>query len=268
MSVVVAIALVLLCTAACAAEYPLTTGVLVVPETYHPSDGVVDLVVHFHGTAERARECFEKSGRSAALVAVVYNGLSWKYEKPFLDDPKLFARILHEAKLKLAEHLGVKSVRVNRLVVSSFSAGFGALRQILKDPSYANAITDLVMVDTLYAGYVQKDGKNLVNPTDMAPFEAFVQRAAKGEKTVWLTYSQVVPPGYASTCETARYLLDKVGGKLEPASGKDAPGLSLVSKADVGNFHVRGYSGDDGPAHMQHLFNMDVFYRQTSLEKR
>jgi len=266
--IVALIMLTALCVPAFAVEVPLSTGTLVVPEGYRPADRKVDLVVHFHGTAQRARECFERSGRSGALVAVVYNGLSRVYEKPFEDDPKLFARILREAKMKLAECLGVERVRLNRLVVSSFSAGFGAVRQILMDPSYANAITDLVLVDTLYAGYVTKDGKNYVSPRDVAPFEAFAERAARREKTVWLTYSQVVPPGYASTYETAQYLVDRVGGKLEPASGEDAPGFKLVSSADIGNFHVRGYAGDDGPAHMQHLFNMDLFYARTSLDAR
>lgn len=263
--VVVVALLVLIPLAALAESVPLTTGTLLIPDTYRPQGDSVDLVIHFHGTAERALECFKKSGRSAALVVIAWNGLSRKYEKPFEDDPKLFARVLHEAKAKLAEHFGLKGVNVNRLVVSSFSAGFGALRQILANPSYADAITDLVLVDTLYAGYVEQDGKNLVSPGDVAPFLAFAKRAAKGEKTLWLTYSQVVPPGYASTFETAEYLVRGVGGKLRPAAGEDAPGLSLISKADIGRFHVRGYAGDDGPAHMKHLFALDVFYARTSL---
>lgn len=251
-----------------AAEITLSTGTLIIPEWYHPADGRLDLVVHFHGSTDRVRDCFEKCGRNAALVVVSWNGLSRKYEKPFEDDSKLFARILHDAKREVARHFGLRSVSINRLVVSSFSAGFGALRQILQDPSYENAITDLVMVDTLYAGYVRQGGVNRVDPRDMAPFEGIVRKAAAGKKTVWITYSQVVPPGYASTLETAEYLLDKVDSRTRPASGNDAPGLDLVASADAGGFHVRGYVGDDGPAHMKHLYALDVFYAQTSLTAR
>lgn len=246
--------------ASAAAPISLSTGHLYIPESYHPRGPEVNLVVHFHSSPERVRECLDRSGIDAALVTVSFDGLSGVYTRPFRDDPQLFGRIVDEAKSHIAKKLGVEQVTLRRLIVSSFSAGFGAVREILRSPEYSAAITDLVLADTLYAGYDARDGAKVVDPEDMAPFEPFVDMAARGEKTVWLTFSQVVPPGYASTRETAEYLLDKAGAKLEPASGEDAPGLRLNAAADVGRFHVRSYDGDDGPAHMKHLYSLDRFY--------
>lgn len=265
MRLMFALALFMLPLTAHGEPVALSTGSLLIPDGYGPKDGWVDLVVHFHGSPERVRDCFSRSGRDAAIVVVAYSGLSGVYSKPFREDRRLFARILSDAKRHIAEHAGVPRVHIRRLVVSSFSAGFGAVREILRDPSYAAAITDLVLVDTLYAGYAKQEGRDVVDPADMAPFEPFAQRAARGETTIWLTYSGVVPPGYASTFETADYLARKVGARIESAHGVDAPGLNLIASADLGGFHIRGYAGSDGPAHMKHLFALDFFYARTSL---
>ncbi len=82
---------------------------------------------------------------------------------------------------------------------------------------------------------------------------------------MWITYSAVVPPNYASTEETADFLIKAVGAKKHPASGDDPPGLILMSKADLNGFHVRGYAGDTGPDHMKHLHALAVWLRHTSL---
>lgn len=261
-------ALLALPLAAHAADIPLSVGTLHIPEGYWPKDGRADLVVHFHGTAERARTALEQSGKDAALVAVVCNGLSNAYATPFRKDPKLFGNIIHEALAQVAKQCGVDEAKLGRLVVSSFSAGYGAVREILKSTGYVSQITDLVLVDTVYAGYAVEDGHNVVQPNDMASFVTAAHSAVRGEMNFWLTYSQVVPPGYASTSETAHYLADKVGLKIQPAEGEDAPGLTLTAKADKGGFHIRGYEGDDGPAHMKHLYALGFFYAKTSLPDR
>lgn len=243
-----------------ASPIPLSTGSLYIPDGYHPKNGVVNLVVHFHSSPERVRLCVEESGIGAALVTVAFDGRSGVYTRPFRADPGLFGKIIDEAKSEIAARFELDRVQVKRLAVSSFSAGFGAVREILRSPAYSEAITDLVLADTLYAGYVSTDGENRVDPADMAPFEDFIKEAAAGKKTVWLTFSQVVPPGYASTRETAEYLLDKVGAELEPASGEVAPGLTMNAKADVGGFHVRSCDGGDGPAHVKHLYALGALY--------
>lgn len=249
-------------------ETPLSTGKLFVPDGYKPTDGKIDLVVHFHGTADRVKKAFVESNRAAALVIVSWEGLSGVYSEPFTNDRKLFGKILADAQAKLAEHYGVKKIEIRRLVVTSFSAGFGAIKEILRDPEYLNKINDLIMLDSIHAGYIEENGKNAVNPENMPSFEAMAKRAAEGKATMWITHSEVVPGDYASTTECAEYLARKVGAKIVPASGEDAPGMKLLTKSDLKGFHVRGYAGDDGPAHWNHVYSVGAFLKWTALEER
>jgi hypothetical protein len=70
---------------------------------------------------------------------------------------------------------------------------------------------------------------------------------------MFVTHSSIQPPGYASTTEVARYLVKKLGGREKAAKREDVLGLDLYARFDKGNFHVRGYSGDDKPDHCAHL---------------
>ena len=262
--------LALMCTTAsgdsapAVTEIQLSTGTLYIPDAYRPSGDEIDLVVHFHGGPEFARDRFLESGRSAVLVAVSYKGLSKAYSAPF-EDRKLFRRILGEASRRTADHYGLKRVRIRKLVISSFSAGYGAVREILKSPEYRTLVTDIVLADSLYAGYVKADGRNAVDPGNMAPFVPFAELAAKSRTTMWITHSALIPGTYASTAETADYLIAKVGAKRIPAGGEDAPDLKLTSKADLNGFHVRGYAGTEGADHMRHLHALGVWLSRTSL---
>lgn len=249
-----------------AAEIALSTGVVYIPDAYQPDDGRIDMVVHFHGAPEHVRDRFFESGRSAVLVAVSFKGLSEAYGKPFRGTD-LFRRVLGEATRRTADHFGLKRVKVRRLVLSSFSAGYGAIREILKLPGYQALISDVVLADSLYAGYVQVGGRNAVDPEDMASFVPFARRAAEGKATMFITYSGVIPPNYASTEETADYLIRQVGAKKVKASGESPPGMKLTAKADLGGFHVWGYAGDTGPDHMKHLHALGAWLRHTSLKE-
>lgn len=263
------LALVVLAVSASGApfEAKLSTGTLYVPDGYAPSKGKIDLVFHLHGSPDTVKKSFIESRRAAALVIVAFDGLSGAYSDPFGKDKKLFGKILDEARGKIAEHNGLKSVEIRTLVVSSFSAGFGAVREITPIPEYLNKINALIMLDSIYAGYVQENGKDVVDPENMPPFELMATRAAQGKASMWITHSEGRPGSYASTTETAEFLARKVGAKIEPSDGKvDATGMKLLSKADLKGFHVRGYPGTDGPAHWSHLAALGVFLRQTGLK--
>lgn len=246
-------------------EVELSTGTLYVPAGYQPDGSRIDVVVHFHGSPEFVRDRFLESGRSAVLVAISFKGLSRAYSTPF-EDGKLFRKILGEASRRTADHYGLKRVRIGKLVLSSFSAGYGAIREILKSPQYTSLMTDVILADSLYAGYVKLKGHNVVNPRNMEPFVQFTDRAARGKATMWITHSAVMPGTYASTEETADFLIGRVGANRVPAGGEDALGLKLTSSADLNGFHVRGYAGDTGPDHMRHLHALAVWLSRTSLD--
>lgn len=244
-------------------HYALSTGNLYIPSGYHAPRGQLDLIVHFHGADDVVKENLTQSGKSAALVVINYPGLSSAYQQPF-SDPALFSRILGEARQKVSQQLG-QPLRIRRLVLSSFSAGYAAVREILKSSRYFGLVTDIVLADSLYASYTMVNGQRVPDPTQMRNFIAFAQRSAGAQGTMILTHSQLVPGTYASTIETADVLIQAAGATRVPASGVDAAGMALESKADRGRFHVRSYQGTTGEDHLNHLRQMQEAYKLTSL---
>ena len=91
---------------------------------------------------------------------------------------------------------------------------------------------------------------------DLEPFSRLARDAAAGKKLFVFTHSEIAPYGYASTTEAADFLLGVVGGErvnVGEESSESPGGLLLKSRADVGQFFVRGYAGEDKGAHVAHL---------------
>jgi hypothetical protein len=78
---------------------------------------------------------------------------------------------------------------------------------------------------------------------------------------MFVSHSSIIPPGYASTTETANFLIYKLGGRAQSAAARpsDPMGLELISRFSKGNFQVRGFSGNDKMDHCAHVgFYRDV----------
>lgn len=233
-----------------------TVGDVLVPACLPRDAGQVDLVVHFHGASEVVQREFSAAGLQAVLVIVNYRGLSSAYETPF-SEPALFSTLLNETMRGLKTRgLVAPAVRWRRVCVSSFSAGFGAVRALLKVPAYFERIDALYLADTLYAGYVEESGKRTVNPANMRDFRHFAAEAVAGRKTMIITHSYLEPGSYAGTHETADDLIAFVGATRRPVDEPGPDGMRIISRVDRGNFHVYGCAGTTGEDHMAHLRNM------------
>jgi hypothetical protein len=255
--------------AVCASEPPaepkgqriaLTDGRLFVPDGFQPGPEGIDLTLHLHGSASVAEKNFVAARRPGVLVTVVLPGLSSVYTERF-KDPKGFQRILDEARSQL-EKLGVDKPRWRRVTVSSFSAGYGGIREMLKDPAAYARIDALVLADSLYAGYVGSGAERRVNSEQMDGFARFARAAVAGDKWFILSHCQLKPDGYASTADTADFLLTAVGGKREVVEETWAGSLKLQSRFRAKQFEVYGFAGDAGPDHMRHLHNLAAFWQR------
>ena len=205
-----------------------------VPSDYQPQDTIdqpqdtidqpqdtIDVLFDFHGYPPRVRSSARLAGLDCVVISVKYAGLSSVYRIPFSEDRKLFGTILDEAldALRAEPDFG-DDVQWGRLAITSFSAGFGAVREVLKTQDYFDRIAGIYMVDSLYCGYVG-DGteavqEGVVHPGLMKDFLRFARAAADGKKVMIITHCMEPTPGYASTRETADYLLDQLGLKPQP----------------------------------------------------
>lgn len=250
-------------------RFKLTTvGDLFVPGCLPRGEENVDLVVHFHGAPQVVEREFAAARLRAVLVTVNYRGLSRAYEKPF-SDPALFDTLLDETIAELKKRKLVSSAAEwRRVCVSSFSAGFGAVRALLKVPAYFERIDALYLADALYAGYIEQHGQRVVNPDNMKDFRRFAAEAATGRKTMIVTHSYLEPGKYAGTHETADDLIAFVGAQRREVDEPGPASMRIIARADQGDFHVYGCAGTTGQDHLEHLRNMRFWFPLLPIQQK
>ena len=225
--------------------------VLFIPEDYSARpDGKVDLLVHFHGWPPVVRNNLAHARLNAVLVTVNYNGLSSVYRIPF-SESTLFQTLLDNALEKLREEEGFSDASWDKIALSSFSAGYGAVREILKSPNYRERVSAILAADSLYASTDDVDG----TPVDaqMADYKLWSELSTGGEKVFVFTHTRVETPTYESTEETGDELLAHLGLDTTPTEESGLGPLSFYRKARRGEFHFWGSPGKTGEDHMDHL---------------
>jgi hypothetical protein len=208
------------------------------------------LVIHFHGAAGPVENAVTTTRAPVVLFTLHLAGLSSAYQNVF-QDSGCFWWMLDMVLSRLYDEL-VLLPATDRLIVTSFSAGYGGVRELLRDPDIYASIQALVLADGLHS-----DLEPEAMSTQMQDFLRFANDASRREKVMVLTHSSINPQTYASTTQTADYLLAGLGLQREPVSGSDAIG-SQHSRCDSGYFHLAGYHGETGQDHMRHFHHLEI----------
>jgi len=108
-----------------------------------------------------------------------------------------------------------------------------------------------VLLDSLHASYKRTDGS--LETEGLEPFVELARRAQRSEILLFITHSEIKPPGYASTSETASYLLQQLGAQRRYAGMSPLAGVEQKTGYDEGGLHVRGYTGASREAHCAEL---------------
>lgn len=232
-----------------------------------PLDGRVFLTIHFHTATWFAAEEHIRRGSSNPLLAFAGRTGSSQYRIPF-EDRTLFARLLDQVVERLAHPVGASEPSVTGVEISSFSAGYGAVREIIKTPEYVDLIESILLMDSMYAGYDDPESvERRPEPQHVDSFIDFAKLAVRGKKTFLISYSSIVPGTYASTEECARAVVEAVGGTMTPVAPGSHPSalpsldFPLIARYDRGGLHVWGYAGDDANAHMTHARALADFWK-------
>src|SRR5262245_60306744 len=220
-------------------RFPLSVGTLFLPEKL-PREGPLPMFLRFHGPGWIA-EVAARSGNLAVLSAQLGSG-SAVYAKPFTD-AKALAELLREAETKSGRKLTLVGL-------SGWSAGYGAVRAILRVEDYYRQVRWVVLLDGMHASY--KDDKREPLPAHLDEFVRFARDAAAGRKQFLITHTQIVPGSYASTTETADHILAALSLTRMPAKGVTA-GLPVLTQAAKGGLRVLGCSGNTAADHVDHL---------------
>jgi pimeloyl-ACP methyl ester carboxylesterase len=231
-----------------ARQWTTIEGVLPKPVAFSAAGN--DLLIHFHGAAWLPMQAAPKD----MSVAVVNLGSgSSVYERPLLE-PDAFPRLLAS--------LGRK---FDRVYVSGFSAGYGAIRAILR--THPDDVDGVLLLDGLHTSYVPDGKPSPLDTTKLEPFVAFARRAVAGEKAFVFTHSEVYPGTYASTTDCADHILGQLGLTRTAVLQWGPGGMQQLSEARSGRFALLGFAGNSAPDHVDHLHAIGEFFSSLVLRR-
>ena len=240
----------------------LRVGRIAIPQQGgHTGDYGYDVVVHFHGQTA-LRMTLAQVAKGVAFVGIDLGNGSGPYSDEFASReswPLLRASIENALK----EHSGRAEAHIRHVALTAWSAGYGAVNEILKH--HTQDIDAVVLLDGLHAARDRQAsggmGQGRVIAGPIAPTVEFARQALAGDKIFIFTHSEVDPVLYPSTGQTAQFLLNELGLVSQPGSELQEP-FGLRAAVDVQGFHVWSYRGNDKPAHCTHLTHIDRALRE------
>jgi hypothetical protein len=178
------------------------------------------------------------------------------YARPFAD-PKRFLELLDEAQTKAGVEFGP-------IRLTGWSAGYGAIRQVLRTDAGYERVQGVLLLDGLHTGYVGgKPGplESNLETEGLDVFVRFARDAVEGKKTLLVTHTEIFPGTFASTTETADYLLRQLGLKRTAILKWGPMKTQQLSEVRKGKFLLMGFAGNSAPDHVDQLYALPEFLK-------
>jgi hypothetical protein len=226
----------------------LELGSIFIPERLKDRSRL-HLFIHFHGGIWLPELAAARAG--AAVIPIQLGAGSSAYAKPFADQ-KFFQRLLENAESKAG-------VKFDPVTLTAWSAGYGAIREILKAPENYARVNRVLLIDGLHTGYVNgKPGpqESELETDKLQIFLEFARDAMAGKKRMIITHSEIFPGSFASTTETADWLLNQLGLKRRAVIKWGPMGTQQLSEVRQGGFLLAGFAGNSAPDHVDQLHSL------------
>jgi hypothetical protein len=233
---------------------------LFIPESSRRATDV-NLVIHFLGVAWIPELAVSRLGKNTAVAVLNLGAGSGVYDRAFTN-PAAFDTLLVTIGRELTSAAG-KEVRIRRVTLSGFSAGHGAIRAILRESRHFARVDAILLMDGMHTSYVpdgvvmEKGGT--LDPKNLDAFVRFAEEAMNGNKRFLITHSEICPGTFASTTETADYVLKAVGLKRTPVLRWGPNGMQQLSETRSGQFELMGFAGNSAPDHVDQFHGMPEF---------
>ena len=244
---------------------PLELGTLFVPNSLlspktmslerheNTSKRAIKLLFFFHG-GDWLPEFAAAQQRNMAVITIQAGAGSGSYVKLFTD-PTRFLRLIAEAEAKSGLTFG-------EIDLGGWSAGCGALRQILGDPASYDRVSGVLCIDGVHTGYVSgKPGpeESQIETDNLQNWLRLGRDAMAGKKRFILTHSEIFPGTFASTTETADYLLREWGLVAHPVVKWGPMKTQMLSEERAGGLLVAGFAGNSAPDHVDQLHSLPEY---------
>jgi len=240
---------------------PGKSAELFVAEQYLRSPSF-DLLFHFHGAGFVSAFAAEQFPRPLVAVTINLGSGSSRYDNGFLDSTSFPAAVDSVRAALRALHL---STSIDRIFLSGWSAGYGAVRRILSTESNYAKVNAVLLLDGIHASYVPErtvlaEG-GTIDTNDVAVFLRLARDAEDphSSKQFLITHSEVFPGTFVSTTEATDYILRQLNMTRTPVLEWGPLGMQLLSKSRRGHFEVLGFAGNSAQDHVDHLHGLFYF---------
>jgi len=233
-------------------RYPLPLGTLFVPQGLHRNRPAT-ILFFFHGGGWLP-ELAASRQRQMAVVLVQAGAGSGSYVQLFKDPTRFLSLI---AAAESASHM-----HFSQIALGGWSAGCGALRQILLDPASYDRINRVLCIDGVHTGYTNGTpgpGESDLESRTLQGSLVFVSDALAGKKRLIVTHSEIFPGTFASTTETADWLLREWQFSAHPMVRFGPMGTQMLSRVSAGGLTVIGFAGNSAPDHVDELHSLPEY---------
>ena len=213
------------------------------------------LLFFFHG-GNWLPEVAVARRRGLAVVTIQAGGGSGSYERLF-ENPKRFPDLIAEAERK-------SKMKFSEVELGGWSAGCFAIRKILGDPASYRLVRRVLCIDGVHTGYVNghPGPKESSIQTDLLQiWLKFGRDALAGKKHLIITHSEIFPGTFASTTETADYLLREWGLQPHPVVKWGPMKTQMLSEVKKGNLLVIGFAGNSAPDHVDQFESLPEYLK-------
>jgi len=228
----------------------LELGGLFIPRGLRPGT----LLVFFHGGTWLPELAGARN--RMAVVSVQAGSGSATYARLFTDEAR-FPALIKEAEAKAG-------FRFSRVILGGWSAGCGAVRQILRSADgYARA-SGVVLIDGIHTDY--ENGRpgpqeSQLTPENLAIWEKYFRGAMAGRKSAVVTHSEIFPGTFASTTETSDYLVRVLDLRRRAVLKWGPMGTQQVSEVRAGKLLIMGFAGNSAPDHVDQLHSLPEYLK-------
>jgi hypothetical protein len=232
----------------------LELGTLFIPAKLRKTSGI-RLLVFFHG-GHWLPEVAIAQQPHLAVVTIQSGPGSGSYERLFAD-PTRFRSLIKQAQAR-------SGVKFGEVDLAAWSAGCGAIQQILKIPASYKRVDRVLCIDGINVGYVNgKPGpkESLIDTGELQVWLKLGRDAIAGKKRLMITHSEIFPGTFASTTETADYLLREWGLRPHPVLRWGPMGTQILSEVRRNNLLVIGFAGNSAPDHVDELESLPEYLK-------
>jgi hypothetical protein len=233
----------------------LELGSLFLPERLAAKPGrAVPLLVVFHGGAWLPEVAADAVGTAAVGVQIAASSSGYAAA---VADPGRFPSLLEEAERKAG-------VRLHPVTLAGWSAGCGAVRELLRQPASVSRVDRVVAIDGIHTDYV--DGKpgpleSRLETGKLEPWLAFAREAVAGRKRLLVLHTEIFPGTFASTTETADWLVRELGLRRRAVARRGPMGTVVLGDTREGRLRIQGYAGNSAPDHVDLLHALPDWLR-------